>query len=129
VFGKVADALNDQEKSVRGARVLVVGAAYKANISDVRESPAIDLIDLLLSNGANVTYHDPYVPELRVCTTVLRSIPLDAETVESTDCVVIETDHAAVDLDLIVAHSRAIVDTRNALSRTAVPARCHLVKL
>lgn len=129
VLGKVAAVLNDAERSVRGARVLVIGVAYKPNVSDVRESPAIDLIALLTELGARVVYHDPHVTELRVGGVVLHSADLDPAQLETADCVVIETDHADVDLELVATHSRAIVDTRNALSRVVVPPSCRVVKL
>ena len=129
VMEKIGAALNDDCKSVRNANVLVLGVAYKADVSDVRESPAIDLIRLLLLNGANVRICDPHVRELIVGGTTLQSLPLDESLLTESDCVVIETDHSEFDWDLIVRHARTIVDTRNASARASGPVRARIVKL
>jgi UDP-N-acetyl-D-glucosamine dehydrogenase len=112
---KVVESLNDQAKAVRGSRVLVVGVAYKKDIDDTRESPALDIIRLLLQQGADVAYHDPFVPELREDSVSLDSVQLTAERVRDADCVVLTTDHSQLDFDLLCKESRAVVDTRNAL--------------
>jgi UDP-N-acetyl-D-glucosamine dehydrogenase len=114
--GKVVQALNAQGRSVRGSVVLVVGVAYKKDVDDVRESPALDVIRLLDQMGAEVRYHDPLVPELREDARVRRSVPLDAEGCRSADCVVIVTDHSHLDYELIAREARAVVDTRHALA-------------
>jgi len=114
---KVAEQLNEQAKSVRGSRVLVVGVAYKKDIDDLRESPALDIIRLLHQQGADLRYHDPYIPSLDEDGRHLESVPLTAEELEASDCVVIVTDHSSLDYDLIRAHARALVDTRNVLRR------------
>jgi UDP-N-acetyl-D-glucosamine dehydrogenase len=129
VVGKIADALNDDRKSVKGAKILVLGVAYKPNVSDIRESPALELLHLLGERGANVVYHDPFVPELRMHGRVLRSIDLDETVLQEADCVVIETDHACFSWDEIVTHSRLIVDTRNAATRALATPRARVVKL
>jgi UDP-N-acetyl-D-mannosaminuronate dehydrogenase len=100
---------------VRGSTVLLVGVAYKKNIDDIRESPALDVIRLLHRRGAEVAYHDPHVPTLKEDGISLTSVPLTAETVKKADCVIIVTDHAAVDYKLIARHARAAVDTRHVL--------------
>jgi UDP-N-acetyl-D-glucosamine dehydrogenase len=115
--GKVVDALNEQGKSVRGSHVLLVGVAYKKNIDDIRESPALDVIRLLHQRGADISYHDPHVPVLKEEGIALNSVPLTAETLKQSDCVIIVTDHAAVDYKLVARHSRAVVDTRHVLPK------------
>lgn len=115
VLDKVIDALNDEGKAVRGSRIVVLGVAFKRNIDDVRESPAIDVITLLQERGAEVLYYDPYVPRLRLHdSAVLEAAPYSAELLHEADCVVIITDHDRFDWQHVVDHSRLIVDTRNA---------------
>ncbi|MDP3910280.1 MAG: nucleotide sugar dehydrogenase [Gemmatimonadales bacterium] len=115
--GKVVDALNEQGKAARGSGVLIVGVAYKKNIDDIRESPALDVIRLLHQRGAEVSYHDPHVATLKEDGITLSSVPLTADTVRAADCVMIVTDHAAVDYGLVQQHARATVDTRHVLPR------------
>jgi UDP-N-acetyl-D-glucosamine dehydrogenase len=115
--GKVVDRLNDRGKAVRGSRVLVLGVAYKKDIDDVRESPAIDVIRLLEHRGAVVTFHDPHVPVLRDDGRELTSVPLTRETLAQSDCVIVVTDHTGVDYDLVARHAPIVVDTRRALRR------------
>jgi UDP-N-acetyl-D-glucosamine dehydrogenase len=117
VIGKLADALNDQQKSIKGARVLVLGVAYKKDLDDTRESPALRLIELLLQKGARVSYHDPYVPVLKRSRKYdfnMTSVPLTRDELERADAVVIATDHSVFDYDFIVAKSKLVIDTRNA---------------
>jgi UDP-N-acetyl-D-glucosamine dehydrogenase len=115
VVAKVADGLNEFEQSVKGAEILVLGVAYKANVDDVRESPALDIIGLLRRRGAQVSYHDPFVPAIEVEGHRLTSVALTAETLAGAQCVVIATNHQDVDYGLVVRHARLVVDTRNAL--------------
>ena len=115
VARRVNEALNAQRRSVRGARILLLGVAYKADIDDVRESPSLDIMEILEKEGARVSYCDPYVPKLRHGGTIHRSVPLRAGTIGKFDCVVIATAHKVFDFDLISKHARAIVDCRNAL--------------
>ncbi len=114
VLSKVQDALNEAAKPLKGSRVHVMGVAYKRNIDDVRESPALDLLLLLRQRGAVVSYSDPYVPVL-----ALDGIDLQAQAPEDgaaeADCVVIVTDHAVFDYHALVKHAKLIVDTRNSL--------------
>jgi len=116
VVGMITDALNDVSKSLRGARVLILGVAYKKNIEDVRESPALDIIRILQSKGAIVAYSDPHVPALETNGTALSSQPLTPESLSSYDCVTVVTDHSDFDYRTVAAHSKTIVDTRNALA-------------
>jgi UDP-N-acetyl-D-glucosamine dehydrogenase len=114
---KVTEALNSAGRAVRGARVLVLGVAYKRDIDDIRESPALDIIRLLEQQGAEVAYHDPHVPGFREDGHEYRSVPLSRDTLESADCVMVVTDHAAIDFHLVKRHARLAVDTRRALPR------------
>ena len=114
---KVVDALNDQGKAVRGSRVLLLGVAYKKNVDDIRESPALDVIRLLQHRGAQVSYHDPHVSVLKDDGIALNSVALTPETLRAADCVMIITDHNAVDYAAVKRHARATVDTRHVLSR------------
>ena len=108
----VADALNARKKAVRGSRILICGVTYKRNIDDVRESPALDIIELLQRRGAEVAYSDPHVPTLRFGEQAMRSIPF--EDAGRFDCVVITTDHEGVDYAALCARAQLVVDTRNA---------------
>jgi UDP-N-acetyl-D-glucosamine dehydrogenase len=120
VSEKTADLLNREGKPVKGSNVLVLGAAYKRDTDDTRESPALDVIQLLAGKGAQVKYHDPLVPSLRHEGQGLESVPLDERLVADSDVIVIVTDHTGVDYDLIRRSGRPILDTRNVLGR-AVP--------
>lgn len=117
VLEKTARALNRMQKSIRGSRVLVLGVAYKKDADDVRESPALKVIELLLREGADVFYHDPYIPAIRhrgQITYEMRSVPLTSNALQSTDCVVILTDHSKVDYQFVVRNAPVVLDTRNA---------------
>ncbi|GAB4235987.1 MAG: nucleotide sugar dehydrogenase [Deltaproteobacteria bacterium] len=112
---KVAEALNRNRKAVNGAKVLVLGVAYKKDISDVRESPALDILQLLAAKGARLSYCDPFVPQVRVAGVTLTASPFSAATLRKADCVVIVTNHAVFDYNMVARDSKMIVDTRNAL--------------
>jgi len=114
---KVVDRLNQQSKAVRGSRVLVLGVAYKKDIEDIRESPALDVIRLLRQRGADVSYHDPHVPTLKEDGGELSSVPLTPATLQDADCVIVVTDHSGVDYRLVARHARSVVDTRHVLAR------------
>jgi UDP-N-acetyl-D-glucosamine dehydrogenase len=116
---KVSEALNLQGKAVRGAAVLVLGVAYKRDIDDIRESPALDIIRLLEGQGARVAYADPHVPCFSENGREYRSVPLDSQTVAAADCVMIVTDHTAVDYQMIRRSAKLVVDTRNAMPKEA----------
>lgn len=115
VVGKVQDALNKHRKAINGSRILVLGVAYKPNVSDLRESPALDVIGLLRKKGAVVDYHDPYVPEVRHESFHLKSVADLEGAVQQADCVVITTNHDVYHWKRILELARLVVDTRNAL--------------
>jgi UDP-N-acetyl-D-glucosamine dehydrogenase len=115
VVSKVQDALNTAGKALNGSRVLVLGAAYKPDIDDLRESPALDIIGLLHQKGARVTYHDPYIRQIEEDGLKLDSAPDVMAAVRAADCVVIVTNHRSYDYPAILEQARLIVDTRNAL--------------
>jgi UDP-N-acetyl-D-glucosamine dehydrogenase len=116
VLSKIVDVLNAQKKAVSASRVLVLGVAYKRDTSDTRESPSLDIMRLLRERRAKVDYHDPYVPALPagVAGPACRSVPLTSARISRYDCAVIVTDHACIDYQKLVDHSRSVVDTRNA---------------
>ena len=118
VVTKVADALNDRGKPVKGSKVALLGMAYKKDVDDPRESPGFELMDLLLKKGAEVSYNDPHIPALPKMRhwphLRMESRPLTAEYLAAQDCVLIATDHSAYDYPWIVANSKLVVDTRNA---------------
>ncbi|MCA1785669.1 MAG: nucleotide sugar dehydrogenase, partial [Desulfobacteraceae bacterium] len=116
VVQRVMDALNEHGKALKGARVLVLGAAYKKNVDDDRESPSYKLMELLMEKGANVAYNDPHIPALRPGRKYdfgLTSTPLTGQVLADADCVLIATDHDAYDYPFILEHAPLIVDTRN----------------
>ena len=115
VVGKVQNALNGRQIPLKNSRILVLGAAYKPDIDDVRESPALDVIGLLQQNGAEVTYHDPYIPQLSHENIKLSSVPDLMAAVESVDCVVIITNHSEYDYQQIYEKASCVMDARNAL--------------
>jgi UDP-N-acetyl-D-glucosamine dehydrogenase len=114
VVDKIQNALNDQAKPLKGSHIHVMGVAYKRDIDDLRESPALDVMHLLKRRGARLSYSDPFIPEITVDGTGLCSMPPEAAT-SSADCVVIVTDHCAFDYPKLVQQAQLIVDTRNAL--------------
>lgn len=120
VLTKVQDALNNHEKSLKGSDVLVLGVAYKPDIDDLRESPAIDVIRLLQQKGARVSYHDPYIPRISEEGWEIKTVPDVMAAVKSADCVVIVTNHKVYDYAQILRESKLIVDTRNALGKTGM---------
>jgi UDP-N-acetyl-D-glucosamine dehydrogenase len=110
-------ALNKTGKSLQDSKVLLLGVAYKKDISDYRESPALNIISLLEKDGAQVSYHDPYIPEFTEHGVTLKSVNLDEETIAAADCVVIITEHSNFDYQMIVEKAQAVVDTRNATAQ------------
>jgi UDP-N-acetyl-D-glucosamine dehydrogenase len=130
VVSRVGDALNEVSKPIRGSRICVLGAAYKKDVDDPRESPAFEILELLQQRGAFVSYNDPHIPELppmRHHSIRLRSEPLTPEFLAAQDCVLIVTDHSAYQYDWIVRHCRLVVDTRNA-TRGVSPGACRVHK-
>jgi UDP-N-acetyl-D-glucosamine dehydrogenase len=128
VVKKVAAALNDQRKAVNGSRVLVLGIAYKRDIDDMRESPALDVIRLLEELGADVDYHDPFVPSFKEEGTQHEGVALTDDVLAEADAVVIVTDHSTVDYQRVVNKAALVVDTRNATA-ALVPGRARIVSL
>ncbi|MBA4073370.1 MAG: UDP-N-acetyl-D-glucosamine dehydrogenase, partial [Gemmatimonas sp.] len=128
VVEKVARALNDVKKSVNGSRVLVLGVAYKNDIDDMRESPALDVIKLLEAQGAHVEYHDPHVPRYREDGHEVVGVPLTDEVLVAADVVVIVTNHQAVDYQRVVNLASLVVDTRHATA-TLQPGKARIVSL
>ena len=114
---RVQDALNDHEKALKGSNVLVLGAAYKPDIDDLRESPSIDVIRLLQQKGAKVSYHDPYIPHIKQDSWEISSVTDLMSAVKAADCVVIVTNHKVYDYVTILKEAKLIVDTRNALGK------------
>jgi UDP-N-acetyl-D-glucosamine dehydrogenase len=119
VADKIGDLLNEGRIAVNGARVLILGVAYKSDVSDVRESPALDLIRLLADKGAEISYHDPHVPEVEVEGTPYKSVDLSDDLLAQADVAVIVTRHTATDYDRVVARSQRVYDTRNATQGVA----------
>lgn len=113
--GRIAAALNADKKPINGSRILILGVSYKPNIGDLRESPSIKILELLRNEGAHVVYHDPHVPELPDY--ALTSVDLNKAELGKADCVVIATDHSALDIELVVSCSSRIFDLRNAVRR------------
>jgi UDP-N-acetyl-D-glucosamine dehydrogenase len=122
VIDLIQDALNEQEKPVNGSKILILGAAYKPDIDDLRESPALDVIGLLQQKGAKVEYHDPYIPIIhadgQIMKTDMKSVPDLMDSVKNSDCVVIITNHSIYDYLGILEVAKCIVDTRNALGES-----------
>jgi UDP-N-acetyl-D-glucosamine dehydrogenase len=112
---RIADALNDRQKSLKGSKVVGLGVAYKRDTTDIRESPAIEVLKGLVEKGAIVQYSDPYVPSIEFNGKVLESVALKPALLRAADCVVLLTDHSAFDYQMIANHGQVIVDTRNAL--------------
>jgi UDP-N-acetyl-D-glucosamine dehydrogenase len=120
VLGRVQEALNEWAKPIRGARVLTIGVAFKPNVADMRESPALEVVRHLVRAGAEVSYVDPLIPEVTIDGRPLARAAGTAEEISSADCVVILCDHDAVDYAVIAAHAPLVVDTRNALARRGI---------
>jgi UDP-N-acetyl-D-glucosamine dehydrogenase len=130
VVDRVAEALNERSKSIRGSRVLILGVAYKKDVDDPRESPAFEILEMLQESGAHLSYNDPYVPTLpsmRHHKIRMQSVRLTEELLACQDCVVIVTDHSVYQYDWIVQHAPVMVDTRNATADVE-PGRCRIWK-
>ncbi len=124
VVSKVGLALNDARKSVKGSKILILGLAYKPDVDDVRESPSFELIEKLEHLGAHVDYHDPHVPathKMRHHDLKMESKPLTAQSLAGYDCVVVSTNHKAIDWSMVANHAKLVVDTRNALAGQSSP--------
>ena len=131
MVNKVVCALNNYNKSLKDAEIFVLGVAYKKDIDDMRESPALKIMELLRKQGANITYHDPFIPVIEAHggrTLHLESVPLTGGALASADAVLILTDHSAVDYERVVAKARLVVDTRNA-TKNVVDNRAKIIKI
>lgn len=116
MYIKIATALNKHKKPVNGSSILFLGVAYKPDIDDARESPALEIMDIVAHKGGIIHYHDPYIPSLKTHqNTSLQSVELSSETLRNADCVVITTNHAVFDPEMIQNHARLIVDLRNVI--------------
>jgi UDP-N-acetyl-D-glucosamine dehydrogenase len=113
-ISRVADALNERQRCVKGSKILGLGVAYKRDTNDIRESPALEVLEGLHQKGAIVGYSDPHVPSVQLNGERIKSLALTADGLSSMDCVVLLTDHSTFDYEMIVAHSRVILDCRNA---------------
>jgi UDP-N-acetyl-D-glucosamine dehydrogenase len=117
ITSRIMESLNARGRSLNGAEVLVLGAAYKKDVEDLRESPSLKLIQLLQEKGAKVSYNDPYISKIQLSEGTLSSVELTEESLSSADCVVIATDHSCYDLEQIAAQSKLVFDTRGATKR------------
>ena len=115
VVNRVADALNEQRKRIKGSKILGVGAAYKRDTNDIRESPALDVLTKLREKGAIVHYCDLYVPSILFLGEKLESCRLESDFLQSIDCAVVLADHSNIDYEMLARNSSVIVDTRNAI--------------
>jgi UDP-N-acetyl-D-glucosamine dehydrogenase len=111
----VADALNDRGRAVKGSAILVLGVTYKPDVNDIRESPALEIIETLVGKGAHVSYADPYVPQLSAAGLKLAAVPASPETLAAADCVLVLTHHTGFDWAMVAERAALVVDTRNAL--------------
>ena len=127
VVEKAQDALNAEKKAINGSKVLVLGIAYKKDIDDVRESPALDVIELLQQKGAEVSYHDPYAPEVQIGEHKMRSVGVDG--LDRYDLVVVVTDHSKVDYKAVAAKAKIVLDTRNAMKHVKIDAKAKILSL
>lgn len=131
VVSRVIDALNQQDKNLKGAKILLLGIAYKKDVDDIRESPALEIMQLLKQKGAVVSYHDPFIPSIppmRKYSFKKKSARLNKQILHQSDCVVIVTDHSQIDYQLVAENANLIVDTRNALKEYAIKFSQKIVK-
>ncbi len=119
MYIKIATALNRHKKAVRGSKILFLGVAYKPNINDARESPALGIMDIVTHKGGLVSYHDPHIPSVRTHNCVRDGVPLNAQTLQDADVVVLTTNHDVFDIEFIKEHSRLIVDLRNMIKESS----------
>jgi UDP-N-acetyl-D-glucosamine dehydrogenase len=131
VVGKVAKALNHIGQAIKGAKILILGLAYKKDVGDYRESPSIKLLEILKEQGAQVNYHDPFVPQIKGIRANkdldIKSLDLNANFLSEQDCVLIATDHSNIDYAFIGEHAKLVVDTRNAMAKVG-PTQAKVVK-
>jgi len=128
VVDLIVDALNDDGKCVNGSRIFILGVAYKKNVGDTRESPALEIMELLHAKGAVLSYSDPYVPRFTHAGLAFQSVPVTPDALRETDCAVIVSDHRDFDYQTIGKHAKLILDTRNAMKAVSNP-KGRIVKL
>lgn len=116
VVSRITELLNKRSQPLKGAKILILGVTYKRDVEDIRESPALEIISLLLANEAIVSFHDPYISRLEIMDHILLGSPLTREVLSCQDCVVIVTDHTSYDYAWLVEHTNLVFDTRNATS-------------
>jgi UDP-N-acetyl-D-glucosamine dehydrogenase len=117
----IADALNEKGKTLKGSNILSLGVSYKRDTNDLRESPALQVLEGLHRKGASISFSDPYVSSINLEQKTIHSVELTPETLRSMDCVVVLTDHSGVDYALVAKFGPLIVDTRNALQKYSRP--------
>lgn len=127
VVERIVQILNDMKKSLNGSKILVLGVAYKRDVNDLRESPALEIIEILVKKGAIINYHDPYTPSFAYKHIHMKNASLTKNNLKNCDCVVILTDHSNVDYEYVIQNARVIFDTRNALRK--FPNRKNIIKL
>jgi UDP-N-acetyl-D-glucosamine dehydrogenase len=125
----VQDGLNNFQKSIKGARILLLGVAYKKDIDDWRESPALKVFELLERKGAEVFYNDPFVGQVKIAGKLRHSTPANLNNLKGYDCVVITTDHSAYNYGQLVNSAQLIIDTRNATQAFAKSAKAAIIKI
>ena len=130
VVNKIVKALKQILKPINGAKILILGVAYKRDISDTRESPAKIIMQLLEERGSKVAYHDPYVPQIKIENGNFQtSQELTVKLLKKSDCIVVITDHTCIDYQLVVDHSKIVVDTRNATSTIVKKSDSNIMKI
>ena len=127
VVRKITDALNTHKKCINGSKILILGVAYKENVGDIRESPALDIIEILCEKGAEIIYNDPYVPEIKLSVNEVSSVSLNEDLLSQADCVVITTAHSTYNYKWIVENTNLVVDTRNATKN--LPDKHKIIKI
>ena len=128
VVSLISDALNDEGKCIKGSKILILGVAYKKDVGDTRESPAIEIMELLLAKGADMRYSDPFVRSMEISGRIYQSVPNDVSVLEEADCTVIITDHKAFNYQTIGGHAQLVLDTRNAMRKVTRP-KARIVRL
>jgi len=120
-IGRIADALNERQKSLNGSHILALGVTYKRDANDIRESPALEVLRGLSEKGARIYYADPYVPSIELNGKTIKSVHLTPDTLKFMDCVVVLTEHSAFEYEMVATYSPLVLDCRNALKNFSSP--------
>jgi len=120
-ISRIADALNERQKSLNGSHILALGVTYKRDANDIRESPALEVLRGLSEKGARIYYADPYVPSIELSGKIIESVQLTPDTLKFMDCVVVLTEHSAFEYEMVATYSPLILDCRNALRDFSSP--------